>query len=227
MQGHSLATAAFALLSRDLRLAFRRRGEALSPILFLLMVATLFPLGLSPDPEQLAAIAPGVIWVAALLSSLLALNQMFHADLRDGTLEQLIISPWPLPVMALVKVLAHWIISGLPLTVVAPVLGLGYGLDGATVKIMFWSLLLGTPTLSFIGAIGVALSVGLHRGGMFLALLVLPLFVPVLIFATAGISASAEGFAVGSHLYLLGALLALAVSTAPFAIAAGLRISIS
>ena len=224
---HSLTKAARALLLRDLRLAVRQRGEALSPIMFLLMVATLFPLGLSPDPNLLAAIAPGVIWVAALLSALLALNQMFHADLRDGTLEQLIISPWPLPLLAVVKVLAHWLISGLPIALVAPVLGFAYGLDGPTVKIMLWSLLLGTPTLSFIGAIGVSLSVGLRRGGMFLAMLVLPLFVPVLIFATAGISASAEGFAVGSHLYLLGAMLALAATTAPFAIAAGLRISIS
>lgn len=223
----TLAGALGALLARDLKLALRRRSEVATPVLFLVIVATLFPLGLGPDLERLAAIAPGVIWVAALLAALLSLNQLFHADLRDGTLEQLVISRWPLPALAVVKVLAHWLVSGLPLAIVAPVLALAYNLPADAVVAMLLSLLLGTPILSFIGAIGVALSVGLRRGGMFLALLVLPLYVPVLIFATAAVAASAAGLPAASHLYLLGALLALSLSAAPFAIAAALRISLA
>lgn len=225
--GATLGLALGALLRRDLRLAMRRRSEVLTPVLFLVMVATLFPLGLGPDLKQLAAIAPGVIWVAALLAALLSLNQLFHADLRDGTLEQLVISRWPLPALVSIKVLAHWLVSGLPLAVVAPLLALAYNLPANAVAAMLASLLLGTPILSFIGAIGVALSVGLRRGGMFLALLVLPLFVPVLIFATAAVAAASAGIPPASHLYLLGALLALALTAAPFAIAAALRISLA
>lgn len=216
-----------ALMQRDLRLAFRRRSEVLAPVLFLLMVATLFPLGLGPDPRQLAAVGPAIIWVVALLSTLLSMPQLFHADLEDGTLEQLIIAPWPLPLMVTAKVLAHWIVCGLPVTLVAPLAAAAYGLDVETVSVLFLSLLVGTPILSFVGAIGVALSVGLRRGGLFLALLVLPLFVPVIIFATAAVTAVLEGLSPGANLYLLGAILALAVTTAPFAIAAGLKISIA
>ncbi|MEM9533045.1 MAG: heme exporter protein CcmB [Pseudomonadota bacterium] len=223
----SATSAALALGLRDVRLALRNRSEVLAPLLFLLMVATLFPLGLGPDTRLLEQIAPGVIWVIALLSCLLSLNLMFHADLEDGTLEQLIISRWPLPGLALTKVLAHWLISGLPVTIVAPVAAAAYGLPGEPLQVMALSLLLGTPILSAVGAIGVALSVGLRRGGMFLALLVLPLYVPVIIFATAAVSASMAGLSPASSLYLLGAMLVLALTTAPFAIAAGLKVSIA
>lgn len=223
----NLTSALGALLRRDLKLAIRNRSESITPILFLLMVSTLFPLGLGPDAAQLAIIAPGVIWVAALLASMLSLNHLFNADFRDGTLEQMVMSPWPLPAVVTVKVLVHWIVSGLPLALIAPLIALAYHLPVRALEVMVLSLLLGTPILSLIGAIGVALTVGLRRGGMFLSLLVLPLFVPVLIFATAAIVASIDGLPVGSHLYLLGAMLALALSLAPFAISSALRISLS
>lgn len=223
----SLFNAVWALLIRDLRLALRQRSEVLAPVLFLLMVATLFPLGLGPDRALLVSIAPGVIWVISLLACLLSLNLMFHADLDDGTLDQLIISRWPLPVLAATKVLAHWLISGLPVTVVAPLVAAAYGLPGETIAIMALSLLLGTPILSSIGGIGVALSVGLRRGGMFLSLLVLPLYVPVIIFATAAVASSLQGLSPASSLYLLSAMAVLAITTAPFAVAAGLRISVA
>jgi len=222
-----LAAALAALVRRDLKLAVRNRGESLTPILFLLMVCTLFPLGLGSDSTQLKAMAPGVIWVAALLASMLSLGHLFGPDFRDGTLEQMIMAPWPLPLVVLVKVLAHWLIAGLPVALVAPIVAFAYDLPARAVGTLLGSLLLGTPVLSLIGAIGVALTVGLRRGGMFLSLLVLPLFVPVLIFATAGVVASVDGLPVGSHLYLLGALLALALSLAPFGIASALRISLS
>lgn len=224
---NSLPRAMAALLARDLRLALRQRSEVLAPVLFLLMVATLFPLGLGPDKSLLVSIAPGVVWVISLLACLLSLNLMFHADMEDGTLDQLIIARWPLPMLALTKVLAHWLVTGLPITIIAPLVATAYGLSVDTIGIMALSLLVGTPILSCIGAIGVALSVGLRRGGMFLSLLVLPLYVPVIIFATAAVAASLEGFSPAASLYLLGAMLVLAVTTAPFAIAAGLRISVA
>jgi heme exporter protein B len=227
MTNPGMSNALLALFQRDLKLAVRNRSETAAPILFLLMVTTLFPLGLGPDSSQLAAIAPGVIWVGALLASMLSLNHLFSADFRDGTLEQMVMSPWPLSAVVTVKVLVHWLVSGLPLAIIAPLIGLSYNLPASALQTMLVSLLLGTPILSLIGAIGVALSVGLHRGGMFLSLLVLPLFVPVLIFATAAIVASVDGLPVASHLYLLGAMLALAVTLAPFGIASALRISLS
>ena len=223
----SLPRALLALVVRDLRLALRRRSEMLAPVLFLLMVATLFPLGLGPDRDLLITIAPGVIWVISLLACMLSLSLMFHADLEDGTLDQLIVSRWPLPLLALGKVAAHWLVSGLPVVLVVPIVAVAYGLEAETIGIMTLSLLLGTPILSSVGAIGVSLSVGLRRGGMFLSLLVLPLYVPVIIFATAAVTASLEGFSPAASLYLLAAMLVLAVTTAPFAVAAGLRISAS
>lgn len=219
--------AGWALVRRDLRLGIRQRSEVLNPLIFLVLVCTLFPLGLGPDPQRLAEISPAVIWIAALLSSLLALNQLFAEDFADGSLEQLVVSPYPLSWLMLSKILAHWLISGLPITLLAPLLALAYQLPGEGVAMLFFTLLLGTPTLSLLGAIGVALTVGLRRGGMFLALLVLPLFVPVLIFATAGVVSTVSGLPDTSHLLFLTAMLVLSLTLAPFATAAALRISLS
>lgn len=221
----SLLRAGFALFRRDLQLGIRHRSEIVTPLLFLVLVCTLFPLGLGPDPARLAAIAPGVVWIAALLASLLALNQLFAEDFADGSLEQLLASPHPLPALMLCKVAAHWLLSGLPMALLAPLLALAYQLPGDGVAMLFVTLLLGTPTLSLLGAIGVALTVGLRRGGMFLSLLVLPLFVPVLIFATSGVVAVVAGLPATANLYLLAAMLVLSVTLAPFAVAAALRIS--
>ncbi|MEM9305378.1 MAG: heme exporter protein CcmB, partial [Pseudomonadota bacterium] len=176
-----------AVVVRDLRLGLRHRSEALTPLMFLVLVCTLFPLGLGPDPQRLAEIAPAVVWIAALLASMLSLNHLFAEDFADGSLELLLASSQPLSLLMLCKVFAHWLVSGLPITLLAPVLAYAYRMPIEGIGMLFTTLLLGTPTLSMIGAIGVALTIGLRRGGMFLALLVLPLFVPVLIFATAGV----------------------------------------
>ena len=219
--------AGWALARRDLKLGFRQRSEILTPLMFLVLVCTLFPLGLGPDPQRLAEISAGVVWIAALLSAMLSLNHLFTDDFNDGTLEQLVLSPHPLPWLMLSKIIAHWVVSGLPIAVIAPVLAVAYHLPTQGVAMLFVTLLLGTPTLSLLGAIGVALTVGLRRGGMFLALLVLPLFVPVLIFATAGVVSVIDGFGAASHLYFLAAMLAFALTLAPFAVAAALKISLS
>ena len=221
----SAARGCLALLRRDLRLGIRHRSEIVTPLLFLVLVCTLFPLGLGPDPQRLAEIAPGVIWIAALLASMLALNHLFAEDFADGSLEQLLSSPHPLSLLMLCKVGAHWLLSGLPITLLAPVLAFAYRMPTEGVAMLFATLLLGTPTLSMLGAIGVALTVGLRRGGMFLSLLVLPLFVPVLIFATAGVISVTSGLPGAAHLYFLGAMLVLSVTLAPFAVASALRIS--
>lgn len=219
---------AFAgVLRRDLQLAFRRRSELLNPILFFVLVVSLFPLGVGPSPQILARIAPGVIWVAALLATLLAMERLFRGDYEDGSLEQLLLSPHPPTLLALAKVLAHWLTTGLPLILVSPLLGVLLYLPGEAHAALLFSLLLGTPALSLIGAIGVALTVSLRRGGALLTLLVLPLYVPVLIFGTAAVAAAADGLPYDGQLALLGAILALAAALAPIAIAAGLRISAS
>lgn len=217
-------SAFLGLLRRDLRLGVRRRGELLNPLLFFVLVASLFPLGVGPGPTILATIAPGVIWVAALLATLLSMERLFRSDFEDGALEQLLLSPYPLPLLVLAKVLAHWLVTGLPLLLVSPLLGLLLHLPAEAVRTLPLALLLGTPVLSLVGAIGVALTVGLRRGGVLLTLLVLPLYVPVLIFGTAAVAAAAAGLPVSGQLALLGALLALALSLAPFAAAAALRI---
>lgn len=221
-----LKTAFTALLLRDLKLAIRRRGELLNPILFLFIVVSLFPLGIGPDPNVLAGIASGVIWVAALLATLLSLDGVFRGDFEDGTLEQLAISPHPLGVLVLAKVLAHWLITGFPLILVSPLLAGLLNLDGESTVVLLESLALGTPFLSLIGTIGIALTVGLRRGGMLLTLLILPLYVPVLIFATGAVDAAASGFSPAGHLMMLAALLLGAISLAPLAAGAALRISI-
>ena len=216
-----------AIVRRDLTLAVRYLAEAANPLLFFLIVVVLVPLGLSPRREMLEFIAPGVFWIAALLATLLSLERMFRTDFDDGSLELMLISPQPLPMIVLAKIVAHWLITGLPLLATAPVIALLLGLPASSVAVLLATLALGTPTLSSVGAIGVALTVGLRRGGVLLSVLVLPLYIPVLVFASSAVSAAASGLPVLGQLYVLGALAALALSLAPLAAAAALRISVS
>lgn len=214
------------VLQRELRIAFRSGSEIINPLWFFLIVITLFPLGIGPEPQLLARIAPGIVWVAALLSSLLALERLFRDDFLDGSLEQLLLLPTSLPLTVLGKVAAHWIVTGLPLLLLSPLVALLLSLDFASWQAVALTLLLGTPTLSFLGAIGVGLTVGLRRGGVLLSLLVLPLAVPVLIFASAAIDAAGQGLPIDGYLAILGALLAGSATLAPFATAAALRVSV-
>jgi heme exporter protein B len=225
MSNISTLNAFIGVLRRDLQLSFRRRNELLNPILFFILVVSLFPLGIGPGPKLLAELAPGVIWVAALLATLLSMERLFRSDFEDGALEQLLLSPYPLTLLVLAKVLAHWLVAGMPLILVSPLLGVLLYLPGKALGVLPLSLLLGTPVLSLIGAIGVALTVGLRRGGVLLTLLILPLYVPVLIFGTAAVAAATADLPVSGQLALLGAMLMLALTLAPFATAAGLRIS--
>jgi len=225
--GQSVAGLYWAVLRRELLLFFRRRSDLLNPLVFFLLVASLFPLGVSPDPTFLAQVAPGVVWVAALLATLLSMDGLFRSDFDDGTLEQTLLSPQPLFVVGLAKVTAHWMTTGLPLTLLAPLLGVMLFLPADGMMGLVLTLLLGTPTLSLIGAIGAALTVGLRKGGVLLSLLVLPLYVPVLIFGSSAVQAAINGLPVSGHLALLGAMLALGVVMAPLAIGAALRISVS
>jgi len=213
------------LLKRDLTLAMRRRSDWLNPLFFFVIVVTLFPLGVGPDGSLLAEIAPGVIWVAALLATLLALDGLFRDDYIDGSLEQLLLSPQPLTVLVLAKTLAHWMISGLPLVLLSPLLALLMQLPVRALPALLASLVLGTLSLSLIGAIGAALTVGLKRGSVLLALLVLPLFIPILIFGSSCVAAAATGFETSAQLSLLAGLFFLALALAPLAAAAALRIS--
>ncbi|WP_246378430.1 heme exporter protein CcmB [Halomonas fontilapidosi] len=223
----SAGVAIRATLKRDLVLMMRRRSEVLNPLVFFALVITLFPIGISPDPELLAAIAPGLLWVAALLAALLSLDSLFRSDYDDGSLEQLLLSPQPLPALALAKVAVHWLLTGLPLALMAPLLGIMLSLPAGSYAVLALSLALGSASLSLIGAIGAALTVGLSRGGVLLSLLVLPLYIPVLIFGAGAVQAAILGDGVSAHLAILGALLAVALSLAPWAIAASLRISIN
>ncbi|GAA0787867.1 heme exporter protein CcmB [Marinobacterium sediminicola] len=216
-----------ATCRREFLLSFRRKSDLVNPLIFFLMVATLFPLGVSPEPGFLAQIAPGVVWVAALLATLLSMDALFRSDYEDGSLEQLLLSPQPLFIVVLAKVVAHWMMTGLALTIMAPLLGLMLFLPSEGMPGLMLSLLLGTPTLSLVGAIGAALTVGLKKGGVLISLLVLPLYIPVLIFGSSAVQAAVTGLPLGGYLALLGALLALALGLAPLAISAALRISIS
>jgi len=215
------------VFKRDVLLAFRRRSEIINPLLFFILVASLFPLGVSPDPDFLSQLAPGIVWVAALLATLLSLDGLFKDDYMDGSLEQLLLSPQPLFVAVLAKVLAHWVTTGLMLSLLAPLLATMLFLPEPGYWALFSSLLLGTPLLSLIGAIGAALTVNLKRGGVLVSLLVLPLYIPVLIFGSAAIKAGVQGLPIAGYLAFIGSLLALAVALAPLAIAAALRISVS
>jgi heme exporter protein B len=214
------------VVRRDLALALRRRADALNTLVFFVIVVSLFPLGVGAEPELLRGIAPGVVWVAALLASMLALARLFASDYADGTLEQLVLSPQPLGVIVGAKVAAHWLISGLPLVAIAPLLGLQFDLPAESLVILVLSLALGTPTLSLIGAIGAALTLGLRGGGVLVSLLVLPLYIPVLIFGAGAVEAAASGLGAGAHLSLLGAFLVAALFFAPWATAVALRISL-
>jgi heme exporter protein B len=227
MNSDSLTRAFLILIRRDLMLAVRHRAEMANPVLFFILVTSLFPLGIGANPALLQAVAPGVIWVAALLAALLSIENVFRSDFEDGSLEQYLLSSHPLSVLVLAKVTAHWLVTGLPLLLISPLLGILMGLPIDAIKILFITLLLGTPVLSLIGAVGVALTVGLRKGGMILSLLVLPLYVPVLIFASSAVDAAAAGFPVTAHLSLITALLVLALSLSPFATAAALRVSLS
>jgi len=213
------------IVHRDLLLALRRRSDVATALLFFVIVASLFPLGVGAEPNLLRAIAPGVIWVAALLSSMLSLARLFAADHADGTLEQMLLGASPLGVVVVAKGLAHWLVSGLPLVAIAPLIALQYDLAPGLYGVLALSLLLGTPVLSLIGAIGAALTLGLRGGGVLLALLVLPLYVPVLILGAGSVEMAAAGLAPDGQLLLLGALLVVAAAFAPWAIAAALRIA--
>jgi heme exporter protein B len=213
-------------VTRDLRLGLRSRAELMQALMFLVVVVSLFPLAVGPESAMLKRIAPGVVWVAALLSVLLTLPRLFAADYADGTLEQLLMSPYPLPLIAAGKMLAHWLMSGLPLALISPLLGLQFGLGGNELLVLMGSLMLGTPALSMIGAIGAALTLGVRGGSILMALLVLPLYVPVLIFGAGAVEQAMSGIDYGANLSLLGAILLLGSITTPFAIAAALKISL-
>jgi len=214
------------MVMRDLTLAMRHRSDVLTTVFFFIIVVSLFPLGVGPDAALLREMAAGVVWVAALLASMLSLTRLFADDYNDGTLEQLLMVPQPLSLIVLGKVLAHWIISGLPLVLMSPLLGLQFGLEGDELIMLMVTLLIGTPVLSLLGAIGAALTLGLRGGGVLVSLLVLPLYIPVLIFGAGAVTASAAGMGADGHLSLMGAILLLALVLAPWASAAALRISV-
>jgi len=211
---------------RDLLLAWRRRADILSTIFFFVIVVSLFPLGIGPETQLLKSIAPGVVWVAALLASMLSLGKLFANDLQDGTLEQLLLTPQPLYLVVVGKVLAHWIVAELPLILIAPFLGIQFGLSKNTLLVLFVSLVIGTPVLSLIGSIGAALTLGVRGGGVVISILVLPLFIPSLIFGAGAVDASIMGTDPQPHLFLLGAVCILGMIFAPWATAAALRISL-
>jgi len=212
-----------ALLARDLRLVWRRPGDVIVVLAFFVVATVLFPLGIGPETNLLARIAAGILWVAALFAALLSLDRLFAADYEDGALDLLLLAPWPLELAALAKCLAHWIVTGLPLAVLAPLMGLLFGLSGASLWAVGLTLLVGTPTLSLIGGLAAALTLGARRGGALLALLALPLCVPTLIFGAGAVEAMATGEGFVTHLAILGALALLALATLPWAIAAALR----
>jgi heme exporter protein B len=216
----------WAMLRRDLLLVMRRKSEVLTALFFFVIVSSLFPLGIGPEPALLRKIAPGVLWVGALLATMLGLQRMFAADHADGTLEQMALSPTPLVWLVVGKIAAHWLVSGLPLVLIAPVLGLQFDLDAGALGVLVLALLLGTPLLSLIGAIGAALTLGVRGGGVLLSLLVLPLYVPALVFGAGAVEAHVSGLGAGGHLSLLAALLVLATFFAPWATTAALRIAL-
>lgn len=214
------------IVARDLTLAWRRRADVLSTLFFFVMVVSLFPLGIGPETQLLRSIAPGVVWVAALLASMLSLSRVFENDYHDGTLEQMLLTPQPLILVVLGKVLAQWLVSEVPLAVVAPLLGVQFDLEPRTLWILFVSLLIGTPVLSLIGSIGAALTLGLRGGGVLIAVLILPLYVPVLIFGAGAVDASISSGNIQANILLLAAFFVLALVFAPWATSAALRISL-
>jgi heme exporter protein B len=217
---------ALVIVRRDVRLALRHGLDSLMALVFFVLAVILFPFGVGPEADLLARIAGGVLWVAALLAAMLALERLFQADYEDGSLDLLALGPLPLPLLALAKIAAHWLITGLPLLVVAPLLALILNLDSRAFGALLASLALGTPALSLIGGIGAALILGARRGGVLLALLVLPLYIPILIFGVAAVDAAGFGFPVAPHLRMLAALLLIALVLAPWAAGAALRQSL-
>ena len=219
--------AIITVIQRDLLIAVRRRAELMNPILFYVIVVTLFPLGVSPDKSFLSQLAPGVVWVVALLAALISMESIFRQDFDDGSVEQLFLSEHPPTILILGKVIAHWLITGLPMLVIVPVMASLLYIPTQAIQTLFVTLLLGTPILSLIGAIGVALTTGLRGGGILLGLLVLPLYIPVLIFATSAVGAAIDGLEYSGQVAILGAGLILALLLAPLAISASLKISMS
>ena len=220
-----MASGFSAYLRRDLLLTYRRRGEAASPLIFFVMVSTLIPLGITPESARLAEIAPGIIWVMALLATLLSTDSLFASDYQDGSLEQLLISPQLLAMPVLGKVTAHWMVTGLPLTLASPLLGLMLSLPAAGYVPMMASLAIGTACLSLVGSVGAALTVSLRKGGLLLSLLVMPLYMPVIIFGSATVQSAIDGFAWSGPLAILGAMLAAAIAFCPIAAAGALRLT--
>lgn len=225
MSAPSVMHAMKVLFKRELIAANRQRQELVNPLFFFVMVITLFPLGVSPSKDLLVPMAPGVVWIAALLSTLIAADGLFKQDYDDGALDQLLMAPQPLFLLVWVKIISHWMVTGLPLLLVSPILGGMLFLEGEGLWVTFLSLLLGTPVMSFIAAIGAALTVGLRRGGVLVSLIALPLYIPVLIFGTGAVMAAMQGYSYVGQLALLGAMLALALTLAPIAVAGALRVS--
>lgn len=214
------------IIKRDLLLAVRRQSDVLITLFFFIIVVSLFPLSVGPDMNLLRTMAPGVVWVAALLASMLSLGRMFSNDYLDGTLEQMLLSPQSLSILVLGKAFAHWLVSGVPLVLMAPVLGIQYDLPVDALFVLTGALLLGTPVLSLIGAIGAALTLGLRGGGVLVSLLVLPLYIPILIFGAGAVEANMAGIAFDAHLSLIGAFLLASLVFAPWAAASSLRVSL-
>ncbi len=214
------------IIRRDLQLALRRKSDSLSALIFFAVVASLFPLGIGPETKLLMQIAPGMLWIAALLASLLSLHKMFAEDFFDGSLDQILLAKLPLPLAVLAKTIAHWISSGLLLALLSPILALQFNLPIESVGVLFLSLLLGTPILSLVGSIGAGLTLASRGGGTLLSLIVLPLLAPVLIFGAGAVEAYQAGLGVSAHFSLLGAILAIALFLAPLATAASLRIAL-
>lgn len=223
----SVGEAFRATLKRDMLIAYKRKNDLLNPFMFFIIVATLFPIAISPDPEQLSLVSAGALWIAALLASLLAMDNLFRSDYEDGSLELLLLSPQPLYFMVLAKNLSHWLVSGLPVVLVSPLIAYMLNLPQGSYTALFLSLLIGTPVLSLLGSIGVALTVGLGSRGLILAVITLPMSVPVLIAGTLAVQETQNGAPLLAYLAILGAMLLAAISLAPLASAAALRISVN
>lgn len=223
----STSAAFFATLKRDLLIAYKRKHDVVNPFMFFLIVATLFPIGISPDPDRLGEIAAGVLWISALLAAMLSMDSLYRADYEDGSLELLLLSPHPLYFMVLAKNIAHWLVSGLPVVLVSPLIAYMLNLPSASYFAVFITLLLGTPILSLLGSIGVALTVGLGSRGLILAVITLPMSVPVLIAGTMAVQQTLNGASLAGYLAIMGALLLFSISLAPLASAAALRISVN
>ena len=215
------------IFKRDLLIAFRRRSEIVHPLIFFVMVISLFPLAIGDDKVLLQKIAPAIIWVTALLATMLSLDNLFRSDFEDGSLEQMTLLKTPLSMLVTAKIMAHWVITGLPLILITPLLAVLLYMPSESISMLLLTLLLGTPTLSLIGAVGIALTVGLRQGGVILSLLILPLYIPVLIFATLALQNVEQGFSAEAQLAMMLAILVLAITLSPFAIAAALKVSLN